>query len=85
MLLSLATIILGLSILLVLIRFLTARTDSDRVIAVDVLGFQLLGMSILLAFHDQRPLGLQFAFAISLLGFFSTLVLSRLIRTTDSS
>lgn len=84
MLLSLATVILGISILLVLIRFLTASADSDRVIAVDLLAFQLLGMSILLAFHDQRPIALQFAFAISLLGFFSTLVLSRLIRTTNT-
>ena len=79
--LTTATLIVGLSILGVLIRFLTAGRDSDRVIAVDLLAFQLLAMSILLAFHDQRPLALQFAFAISLLGFFSTLVLSRLIRT----
>lgn len=79
--LSVATFILGLSIVLGMIRLIISRNDADRVIAVDVLGFQLLGMSLLLSFHDQRPLALQFAFALSLLGFFSTLILSRLIRS----
>lgn len=76
-----ATILLALSILIGMARLLSAKSDTDRVIAVDVLGFQLLGMSILLAFHDMRPVGLQFAFALSLLGFFSILILSRLIRS----
>ncbi len=79
--LIIATAILALSITIGLARLVTARTDADRVISVDILAFQLLGMSILLAFHDQRPIALQFAFAISLLGFFSTLILSRLIRS----
>ncbi|MFK7911906.1 MAG: monovalent cation/H+ antiporter complex subunit F [Akkermansiaceae bacterium] len=79
--LTAATIILALSILIGMARLLFAKSDADRVIAVDVLGFQLLGMSILLAFHDQRPLALQFALALSLLGFLSILILSRLIRS----
>ena len=79
--LTTATIILALSILLGMARLLTTKSDADKVISVDVLGFQLLGMSILLAFHDLSPLGLQLAFAISLLGFLSILILSRLIRS----
>lgn len=79
--LTAATIILALSIMTGLLRLLLAKSDADRIIAVDVLGFQLLGMSILLAFHDKEPLALQFTFALSLLGFLTILVLSRLIRT----
>lgn len=76
-----ASIILAISIIIALARLITATTDADRVIAVDVLSFQLLGMSLLLAAFDERPLGIQFAFAVSMLGFISTLILSRLIRT----
>lgn len=78
--LELATILTALAVVLGLLRLLFARVDADRVIAVDVLTFQLLGLSVLLAFHDRSALALQFAFALSLLGFLSTVVLSRLIR-----
>jgi multicomponent Na+:H+ antiporter subunit F len=80
MILTLATTILGLAVGLCLLRVLSAKSDADRVVAIDVLSFQLLGLSVLLAFHDGRPLALQFAFALSILGFLSTLILSRLIR-----
>jgi len=80
--LEIATLLAAIAIALGLLRLVTARRDADRVIAVDVLTFQLLGMSLLLAFHDQQPLALQFAFVLSLLGFLSTLVLARLIRTS---
>lgn len=83
--LIIATTILGISIVIGLLRLLSAGCDADRVIAIDVLSFQLLGLSVLLAFHDERPVALQFALAISLLGFFSTLILSRLIRLNEKS
>lgn len=79
MILDTAILILGVAILLGLVRLVTARSDADRVIAVDLLAFQLIGLSLLLAAYDERPLALQFAFAMSLLAFLSTLVLSRLI------
>jgi multisubunit Na+/H+ antiporter MnhF subunit len=78
--LELATVILGLSIALTLGRLIRSKSDADRVISVDVLTFQLLGLAIVLAFHDGRPLALDFAFVMALLGFISTLILSRLIR-----
>ena len=79
MMLVLATIFLALSVALSLLRLITATSDADRVIAVDVLTFQLLAMSLLLAFHHHSTLYIEFAFLLSLLGFLSTLVLSRLI------
>ncbi|MCH7226007.1 monovalent cation/H+ antiporter complex subunit F [Haloferula sp. A504] len=79
--LEISTFLLALAIALTLGRLITCRDDADRVICVDLLTFQLLGLAVMLAFHDQRPLALQFAFVLSLLGFVSTLILSRLIRT----
>jgi multisubunit Na+/H+ antiporter MnhF subunit len=78
--LEFSTFLLALAIALTLGRLLATRDDADRVISVDLLTFQLLGLAVVLAFHDQRPLALQFAFVLSLLGFVSTLILSRLIR-----
>lgn len=77
--LDLATLLTALAAVGGLVRLITARRDADRVIAIDVLTFQLLGLSLLLAFHDESPLAFQFAFALSLLGFLSTLILGRLI------
>ena len=80
MILTIATSVLAIAVGLCLLRVISSRTDADRVIAIDVLSFQLLGLAVLMAFHDERPLALQFALALSLLGFISTLILSRLIR-----
>jgi multisubunit Na+/H+ antiporter MnhF subunit len=76
-----ATFLLAIALLLTLLRLALAREDADRVICVDLLTFQLLGLAVVLAFHNGRPLALQFAFMLSLLGFVSTLILSRLIRS----
>ena len=76
-----ATFLLAIALLLTLLRLALTRQDADRVICVDLLTFQLLGLTVVLAFHNDRPLALQFAFMLSLLGFVSTLILSRLIRS----
>ncbi|MFM2243770.1 MAG: hypothetical protein RLZ97_2626 [Verrucomicrobiota bacterium] len=76
-----ATFLLAIALLLTLLRLALTRQDADRVICVDLLTFQLLGLAVVLAFHNDRPLALQFAFMLSLLGFVSTLILSRLIRS----
>lgn len=78
--LEISTFLLALALALTLGRLLIAADDADRVICVDLLTFQLLGLAVILTFHDQKPLALQFAFVLSLLGFVSTLILSRLIR-----
>jgi multisubunit Na+/H+ antiporter MnhF subunit len=79
--LTLASTLLIISVVLTLVRVLTSRTEVDRVIAIDVLSFELIALSVVLAFHDRNALPLQFAFVLSLLGFISTLVLSRLFKT----
>lgn len=82
--LTFASIILILSVFMTLLRFFTAKTEADKVIAIDVLSFELIALSVVLAFHDRNSLPLQFAFVVSLLGFISTLVLSRLFKTKIS-
>ncbi len=82
--LQLATIILGLAVLLALLTPLKARSKADRVIVIDILSFQVLGLCILLAFHDQNPLPLQFGLLVAMLGFLSTIVLSRFIKAPKS-
>lgn len=83
--LTIASIFLVISILISLIKILTTRLEADRVIGIDILAFQLIALSIVLAFHDEKPLALQFAFMLSLLGFISTLILSRLFHAPDEN
>ncbi|MEM6910294.1 MAG: monovalent cation/H+ antiporter complex subunit F [Verrucomicrobiota bacterium] len=78
--LNLAIVLLAISLALSLARLATARLMADRIIALDVVSFQLLGIAVLLAFFDENPLALQFAFALSLLGFLATVLLSQLLR-----
>ncbi len=80
--LTLAIIILAISVALSLLRLVTAQSAADKVIAVDVLAFELLGLCILLALADDNPVPLQFGFILAMLGFISTLILSRLIHTS---
>ncbi|MFT6179310.1 MAG: multisubunit Na+/H+ antiporter MnhF subunit [Paracoccaceae bacterium] len=82
--LNLATFILGLAVLLTLITPAVARTNADKVIVIDILSFQVLGLCILLAFHDRNPLPLQFGLLVAMLGFLSTIVLSRFIHRPKS-
>lgn len=82
--LNLATLILGLAVLITLITPAKARTNADKVIVIDILSFQVLGLCILLAFHDQNPLSLQFGLLVAMLGFLSTIVLSRFIQPPKS-
>ncbi len=82
--LILATIILGIAILISLFFTITANSPADKVIVIDILSFQVLGLCILLAFHDNNPLPLQFGLLVAMLGFLSTIVLSRFILPPQS-
>ena len=79
--LTIATIILTFALIISLAKLLFSPSPEDKVIVIDIATFQLLGLSILLALHDRSSLPLQFAFVLALLGFLSTLILSRLINS----
>lgn len=78
--LTVAAIFLILSLFISLLRLVTASSYADRVIVVDIATFQLLGLTILLAIRNASALPLLYAFMLALLGFISTLILSRLIK-----
>ena len=59
--LTAATAILVASFVLTIIKFLLTREDADRVITIDIFSFQLIALSVLLAFTDENALPLQFA------------------------
>ncbi|MGD1978573.1 MAG: MrpF/PhaF family protein [Akkermansiaceae bacterium] len=80
--LTTATIILGLSVLITLATLRSpafVNSKPDKIIVVDVLTFQVLGLCLLLAFHENNPQPLQFGLLVAMLGFLSTIVLSRFI------
>lgn len=78
--LTVAAIFLLLALFVSLVRLVTAKSYADRVIVVDIATFQLLGLTILLAIFNENSLPLLYAFMLALLGFISTLILSRLIK-----
>ena len=82
--LILSTIILGIAILMSLFFTIKVNSPADKVIVIDILSFQMLGLCILLAFHDDNPLPLQFGLLVAMLGFLSTIVLSRFIHPPKS-
>ncbi len=82
--LILATVILGIAILISLFFMIKAKSPADKVIVIDILSFQMLGLCVLLAFHDDNPLPLQFGLLVAMLGFLSTIVLSRFILPPQS-
>ena len=85
--LTTATLILGLSVLITLGTLATPKfiqSKADKIIVIDVLTFQVLGLCILLAFHNDDPQPLKFGFLVAMLGFLSTVVLSRFIDPPKS-
>ena len=85
--LNAATIILGLSVLITLAA-LRSRTflssKAAMIIVIDTLTFEILGLCILLAFHNEDPQPLQFGLLVAMLGFLSTIILSRFIDPPHS-
>jgi multisubunit Na+/H+ antiporter MnhF subunit len=85
--LNAATIILGLSVLLTLVVLRTPTFRNSKaamIIVIDTLTFEILGLCILLAFHNHDPQPLQFGLLVAMLGFLSTIVLARFIDPPSS-
>ncbi len=82
--LTIATMILGVAILLSLFFMIKTENTANKVIVIDILSFQALGLCMLLAFHDDSPVPLQFGLLLAMLGFLSTVVLARFIQPPKS-
>jgi multicomponent K+:H+ antiporter subunit F len=74
-----ALILILASIAASLWRLRRAGEPADRIIALDVISFQAVGALIGFSLLDNSPLALEAALVIALVGFLTTLVLSRLL------
>ena len=74
------TLLLLLSILLVLYRFLKGPTLSDRVVAFDVMSVMGVALLTLLALYFERSLYLDIALVFGLIGFLGSTIFGRYIE-----
>jgi multicomponent Na+:H+ antiporter subunit F len=69
------------AIALGVVRFISGPTDTDRVVAVDILFSGAVAMCALAALTTRRVLFLDVAIGLILIGFVATLAWARLIET----
>ncbi|MEA1953700.1 MAG: monovalent cation/H+ antiporter complex subunit F [Campylobacterota bacterium] len=69
-----------LSMLITLYRFLKGPSLSDRVVAFDVLNIIGVSLLVLLALHYQRSLYLDIALVFGLIGFLGSTIFGRYIE-----
>lgn len=74
------TVLLLLSILITLYRFLKGPTLADRIVAFDVMNIMGISLLVILALHFQRSLYLDIALVFGLIGFLGTTIFGRYIE-----
>lgn len=77
MIITIALVALGLSVALTLLRLLRGPTWGDRVLAFDFLGVNLAVLIVVIALKTGFVAFLDAALIVSILGFLSTVALSR--------
>jgi len=73
-------ILLLLSMLISLYRFLKGPTLSDRIIAFDIIGIMGISLLVILSLHYQRDFYLDIALVFGLIGFLGTTIFGRYIE-----
>ncbi len=73
-------ILLLLSILISLYRFLKGSTLSDRVVAFDVISVMSVSFLVILSLYFQRSFYLDIALVFGLIGFLGTTIFGRYIE-----
>lgn len=77
---ELVTILLLLSMMITLYRFLIGPTLADRIVAFDVLNIMGVSLLVLLALYLQRSLYLDIALVFGLIGFLGSTIFGRYIE-----
>ncbi len=80
MMFELVTILLLLSMMITLYRFLIGPTLADRIVAFDVLNIMGVSLLVLLALYLQRSLYLDIALVFGLIGFLGSTIFGRYIE-----
>ena len=75
-----SALVVGLSSAILVWQIMVQTDRTTKVLCTDVLSIQCLALAILLGFSGLGYVALQFGFALALLGFISTVVLSHLIK-----
>lgn len=73
----------GVAILLALWRLLRGPTLADRILALDTLSVTFIAQLMLLGMHLDSPVYFEVALVIAMLGFGSTVVLSKYVLRRD--
>ncbi|MCK5662977.1 MAG: cation:proton antiporter [Thiotrichaceae bacterium] len=76
-LLSVSLLLIALSFILIIIRFLISSTVADRIIALDVLTVSSIGMLVILAQMFERVIYLDVAIVYGILSFIGVIVIAK--------
>jgi len=80
---GIAMYVVGLAMLLALWRLLRGPTVPDRILALDTLNVTAIAELMLLGMHLQTAVYFEAALIIAMLGFVSTVVLSKYVMRRD--
>jgi multicomponent Na+:H+ antiporter subunit F len=72
-------LLIALSLMLTLIRFLKGPTLADRVVAFDSMSIIATSLLVVLSFYFNRSLYLDLAFVFGLMGFIGTVVFAKFL------
>ena len=79
-LLFLSLLLIALSFILIIIRFLIGKTVADRTIALDVLTVSSIGMLVILAWLFERVIYLDVAIVYGILSFIGVIVIAKYLE-----
>ncbi|RLD76267.1 MAG: cation:proton antiporter [Bacteroidetes bacterium] len=77
---SIAILIIGLSFLLVIVRFLKGKTIADRVVALDVLTISSIGLIVLLAHFLDRGIYIDVSIIYAILSFIGVIIVAKYLE-----
>ena len=81
--LSIAFIALALGQVMSMVRLVLGPTPGDRILALDTMVINALGLVIVLGIHQGVQVYFEMALLIAMLGFISTVALARFILRGD--
>ena len=77
---SIAILIIGLSFLLVIVRFLKGKSVADRVVALDALTISSIGMIVLLAHLLDRVIYIDVSIVYAILSFIGVIIVAKYLE-----
>ena len=79
-LLNIALVLIGLSFIIILVRFILGSTVVDRVVSLDVLTVSSIGLIVILANLFERYIYIDVAFVYGVLSFIGVIVIAKYLE-----